>query len=174
MTRWLSPEEQAVWRTYLEVTQRLWEQLARELDDAGDLPLSEYEVLVRLSEAPGGRMRMSELADALSHSRSRLTHTVQRMQQRGLVRREPAVNDGRGVLASVTDAGRRELAEHADVHVTGVREHLFDPVPPEEVEVLGRALGRVAAHLREVRAAQRPGAARPGTPAPAARARVGE
>lgn len=166
VTRWLSAEEQDVWRTYLEVTQRLWEQLARELDDAGDLPLSEYEVLVRLSEAPQGRMRMSELADALSHSRSRLTHTITRMQERGLVCREPAADDGRGVLAAVTDAGRRALAERADVHVTGVREHLFDPVPPQELEVLGRALGRVAEHLREVR--------RSGTPARAARARVGE
>ena len=150
-TRWLSEPEQAVWRAYLEATQRLWEQLARELDDAGDLPLAEYEVLVRLSEAPGRRMRMSELADALSHSRSRLTHTVARMERRGLVTRLPCDDDGRGVLAGVTDDGLASLREHADVHVTGVREHLFDQMDADEVEVLGRVLTKVAAHLRDVR-----------------------
>jgi DNA-binding MarR family transcriptional regulator len=152
-TRWLSEPEQAVWRAYLEATQRLWEQLARELDEAGDLPLAEYEVLVRLSEAPGRRMRMSELADALSHSRSRLTHTVARMESRGLVTRIPCDDDGRGVLAGVTEDGLAALRDHADVHVTGVREHLFDRMEPDEVEVLGRVLTRVAAHLREVRGA---------------------
>jgi DNA-binding MarR family transcriptional regulator len=162
VTRWLSAEEQDVWRTYLEVTQRLWEQLARELDDAGDLPLSEYEVLVRLSEAPQGRMRMSELADALSHSRSRLTHTVARMQERGLVTRQPSDDDGRGVLAAVTPAGLAALRDNADVHVTGVREHLFDQMDPEEVQVLGRVLAKVAAHLRDVRG-----------PVPDRRARLG-
>lgn len=150
-TRWLSADEQQVWRAYLETTQRLWEQLARELDDAGDLPLAEYEVLVRLSESDGGRMRMSELADALSHSRSRLTHTVARMQQRGLVTRVPSDDDGRGVLAEVTARGLEALREHADVHVGGVREHLFDQMDAEEVAVLGRVLGRVREHLREVR-----------------------
>lgn len=150
-TRWLSPDEQQVWRAYLEATQRLWEQLARELDEAGDLPLAEYEVLVRLSEAPDTRMRMSELADALSHSRSRLTHTVARMQQRGLVTRRPSVDDGRGVLATVTPLGLQALREHADVHVGGVREHLFDQMDAEEAAVLGRVLGRVSAHLRDVR-----------------------
>jgi len=152
-TRWLSEPEQAVWRAYLEATQRLWEQLGRELDDAGDLPLSEYEVLVRLSEAPGRRMRMSELADALSHSRSRLTHTVARMQGRGLVTRVPCDDDGRGVLARVTDDGLAALRDHADVHVTGVREHLFDQLDADEVAVLGRVLAKVAAHLRAVRGA---------------------
>ncbi len=150
-TRWLSDDEQAVWRSYLEVTQRLWEQLTRELDDAGDLPLAEYEVLVRLSEAPSGRLRMSDLADALSHSRSRLTHTVARMQERGLVTRLRSDDDGRGVLAAVTEQGLDALREHADVHVTGVREHLFDQMTPEEVEVVGRVLDRVAGHLRDVR-----------------------
>lgn len=150
-TRWLSEDEQQVWRRYLEATQRLWEQLARELDEAGDLPLAEYEVLVRLSEAPDQRIRMSELADALSHSRSRLTHTVARMQQRGLVTRVPSVDDGRGVLAAVTPRGLDALREHADVHVSGVREHLFEQMDAEEAAVVGRVLERVCTHLRDVR-----------------------
>ncbi len=148
-TRWLSNKEQAVWRSYLETTQRLWETLDRELDEAGDVPLSEYEVLVRLSEAPGCRLRMSQLADELSHSRSRLTHTVSRMEKRGLVARSACADDGRGVLAEVTEAGLAALKAHADVHVTGVREHLFDQMDAKEVDVVGRVLARVAAHLRE-------------------------
>ncbi len=148
-TRWLSNEEQAVWRSYLETTQRLWETLDRELDEAGDVPLSEYEVLVRLSEAPGRRLRMSQLADQLSHSRSRLTHTVSRMERRGLVARSACADDGRGVLAEVTGAGLAALKKQADVHVTGVREHLFDQMDAQEVDVVGRVLARVAAHLRE-------------------------
>lgn len=75
------------------------------------------------------------------------------MQRRGLVIRVPCDDDGRGVLARVTDEGLGALREHADVHVTGVREHLFDQMDVAEVEALGRVLGKVAAHLRDVRGA---------------------
>ena len=150
-TRWLSQSEQRLWRAYLEGTQRLWETLSRELDQDGTLPLTEYEVLVRLSEAPDRRLRMSELADLLSHSRSRLTHTVTRMQRRGLVHREPHGTDGRGVVARATDTGLAMLEQAAPTHVTGVREHLFDQMTPDEAEVVARVLGRVTDHLRQVR-----------------------
>ncbi len=147
-TRWLSDDEQQVWRAYLEATQRLWDRLGRELDETGDVSLGEYEVLVRLSEAPGHMLRMSELADLLVHSRSRLTHTVARMERRDLVSRRPCTDDGRGVLCEVTGAGLAALAERAPAHVTGVREHLFDQMDAEETAVLGRVLTRVAEHLR--------------------------
>ncbi len=149
-TRWLSEAEQRVWRDYLEATQLLWERLGRELDDCGShLALSEYEVLVRLSEAPHWSLRMSELAEGLVHSRSRLTHSISRMEARGLVRRETCPDDRRGVLAVMTPAGFEVLRTAAPVHVTGVREHLFDPLEADEVEALGRAMAKVSRHLRD-------------------------
>ena len=147
-TRWLSQDEQRVWRDYLEATQLLHASLGRELDESEhDLVMTEYELLVRLSEAPGWAVRMSELADELVHSRSRLTHTTARMEARGLVRREACPGDRRGVLAVMTEAGHAALAAAAPLHVTGVREHLFDQLEPEEVAVLGRAFARVSEHL---------------------------
>ena len=147
--RWLSDDEQHVWRDYLEATQLLHARLGRDLDESDhELVMTEYELLVRLSEAPGWAVRMSELADELVHSRSRLTHTTARMEARGLVRREACAGDRRGVLAVMTDAGHAALAAAAPLHVTGVRQHLFDQLDDEEVAVLGRAFARVSAHLR--------------------------
>jgi len=145
---WLDAREQRVWRSYLEGTQRLWEHLGAVLDADGDVPLQEYEVLVRLSEAPRGSLRMSELAHALVHSRSRLTHTVGRMEARGLVERRACPDDGRGVLCVVTGEGRTALERHAPAHVASVRASLFDLLEPAEVDALGSALEKVAANLR--------------------------
>jgi DNA-binding MarR family transcriptional regulator len=147
--RWLDEGEQKVWRNYLEATQLLTNRLSRDLDESEhDLVLTEYELLVRLSEAPGRSVRMSELAEGLVHSRSRLTHAIARMEARGLVRRESCPDDRRGVLATMTDAGYAALAAAAPLHVTGVREHLFDPLEPEEVAALGRIAAKLIAHLR--------------------------
>jgi len=145
---WLDAREQRVWRSYLEGTQRLWEHLGAVLDADGDVPLQEYEVLVRLSEAPHASLRMSELAHALVHSRSRLTHTVGRMEARGLVERRASPDDGRGVLCVVTEEGRRALERHAPAHVASVRACLFDLLEPEEADALGSALEKIAANLR--------------------------
>jgi DNA-binding MarR family transcriptional regulator len=92
---------------------------------------------------------MSELAEHLVHSRSRLTHTAHRMEARGLIRREACPSDRRGILAVLTDEGFAVLEAAAPVHVTGVREHLFDQLAPEEVVVLGRAMAKVSEHLRK-------------------------
>ena len=83
--RWLTAEQQTHWRAYRDGTALLMDVLARELDEDAGLSLAEYEVLVRLSEAPGRTLRMSELAGELAHSRSRLTHTIRRMEDAGLV-----------------------------------------------------------------------------------------
>jgi DNA-binding MarR family transcriptional regulator len=148
VTRWLDADEQRVWRAFLEANQRLWERLGRELDDDSELSLAEYEILVRLSETPERALRMSELADQLVHSRSRLTHTARRMEERGLVRREAHPADGRGVLCVMTDAGYAALVAAAPVHVEGVRTHLFDQLTPEQVAALGAAMDKVREHLR--------------------------
>ena len=147
--RWLDESEQQVWRAYLAASQQLWDRLDDDLQSGTGMPLSEYEILVRLSEVPDGRLRMSQLADLVVHSRSRLTHTVARMERRGLVVRRPCEEDGRGVLAELTDHGHEVLAKAAPVHVQSVRQHMFDPLTPEEVAVLGRAMRKIAESLKE-------------------------
>lgn len=141
---WLDAEEQRAWRAYLVGTTLLRERLDRELGEAVDLSLSEYEILVRLSEASENRMRMAVLASSLSHSRSRLTHTVKRMEQRGLVARSSCTDDGRGVEATLTTKGGSLLASAAPVHVRGVRRLFVDLVGPEDFHAVGRAFEQVS------------------------------
>ncbi len=137
-TRWLDAEEQRVWRAYLEASQLLLRRLAQDLEESEhDLALPEYELLVRLSEAHEWSLRMSDLADDLVHSRSRLTHAITRLEQRGLVERRACPDDRRGVLAVMTPAGHRALAAAAPLHVTGVREGLFDPLGADDVRGAG-------------------------------------
>ncbi len=144
---WLDSEQQRSWRAYLMGTELLQHQLDRELRDEHGIGLSEYEILVRLSEAPEGRMRMALLAEAMSHSRSRVTHTIKRMQDAGLVRRQPCEADGRGVEAVMTAAGRRKLTTAAPTHVRGVREHLVDVSSRADFAALGRIFDEVSDRL---------------------------
>jgi DNA-binding MarR family transcriptional regulator len=145
--RWLTSEQQKAWRAYIMGTELLQHQLDRELREEHDISFSEYEILVRLSEADGGRMRMAILADAMSHSRSRVTHTIARMEQADLVRREASRADGRGVEAVMTEAGRRILVEAAPTHVRGVREHLVDLASKDDFDALGRIFDEVSERL---------------------------
>ncbi|MBI9113942.1 MarR family winged helix-turn-helix transcriptional regulator [Sanguibacter suaedae] len=141
---WLSDQEQASWRAFLEGTARLSEALNKDLEIDSELSLNEYEVLVRLSESPTDSLRMSQLADSLAHSRSRITHTVRRMEERGLVVRESCAVDGRGVNCTLTDTGRAHLVEAAPSHVRSVRRHLVDVLTPQQLKNLGEAMQRVA------------------------------
>lgn len=111
-------------------------ELERELSQATGLSLADYEVLVNLSEADGQRLRMSELADALQWSRSRLSHQVARMQDRGLLSREECPTDARGAFAALTAGGLAAIQEAAPGHLAGVRRHLFDRLSPEQVRSL--------------------------------------
>ena len=146
--RWLDPDEQGVWRAFLDVSRLLFEQLNRQLSDEAGMSLAEYEILVQLSEAPDRRLRMSELADRVVSSRSRITHTVGRMEERGLVLREACADDGRGVLCVLTDAGFAVLEGAAPGHVEMVRTVMFDPLDATDVEDLGAALTKVREKLR--------------------------
>ncbi len=145
--RWLTGDQQKAWRAYIMGTELLQHQLDRELREEHDISFSEYEILVRLSESEGGRMRMAILADAMSHSRSRVTHTIARMERADLVLREASRADGRGVEAVMTDEGRRVLAEAAPTHVRGVREHLVDLASKEDFAALGRIFDEVSERL---------------------------
>mgnify|MGYP006269280707 CR=1 FL=1 len=149
MTRWLSLEQQRIWRDWITAAQLLEDVLTRELQDAFDMTLSDYEILVRLSESPQRRIRMSELAASVISSRSRLSHQIDRMVSNGLVERQVCDDDRRGQFAVLTNKGMELLEAAAPTHVTGVREHFVDVLTPEEYEALGRAVEKLAAHLDE-------------------------
>jgi DNA-binding MarR family transcriptional regulator len=137
MPRWLTTDEQRTWRAYLEATRLLTEQLDRELQEHSEFSHGDYEVLVRLSEAEGRAVRMSELAERSQSSRSRLSHTVARMEASGWVRRESCPTDGRGAFAVLTDKGFAALESAAPGHVEGVRSHLFDLLTAAQIDQLG-------------------------------------
>nr|WP_246569012.1 MarR family transcriptional regulator [Polymorphospora rubra] len=153
MTRWLDPDEQRTWRAFLTASRALMETLDRELQRDAAMPHAYYEILVRLSEAPGRRLRMSELADASGSSRSRLSHAVARLEEAGWVRRENCPTDRRGQLAVLTDHGFEVLAAAAPGHVEGVRSHLFDPLTPAQVDQLRRISEAIIDHLQPDRPA---------------------
>ena len=144
---WLDVEQQRAWRAYLVGTTLLMDRLDRDLRAHHDLSLPEYEVLVRLSECPGKRLRMASLADSLSHSRSRVTHTVSRMEREGLVDRVACVSDGRGVEAVLTERGFARLEAAAPTHVRGVREYLLDLADGDDFEAVGRVFDAVSDRL---------------------------
>ncbi|MEO7060342.1 MAG: MarR family transcriptional regulator [Lapillicoccus sp.] len=140
--RWLTTGEQDAWRAYLRGSRMLEEALDRDLQTHG-LQLSEYEIISMLSETPRHRLRMSELADLVVQSRSRLTHTATRLEKRGWVTREPCENDRRGVELVLTPQGRDRVMRVSAAHVESVRTHLIDPMSPEEFEGLGTAMAKV-------------------------------
>ncbi len=146
-TPWLTPEQQHVWRSFLSGSIVLSDRLDRDLRNAHGVSSPEYEILVRLSEAPNRSIRMAELADAVSHSRSRVTHTIARLEREGLVLRDQCSEDGRGVSAVLTDRGFSVLEEAAHTHVRGVHDYLVDNASPEEFAAIGRVMARVTEHL---------------------------
>jgi Transcriptional regulators len=143
--RWLDAEQQRHWRAFLTGSAIVTSALSAQLEAESGLSLSEYEVLVRLSEAPERTLRMSRLAEGLVHSRSRLTHTVRRMEERGLVERRQCESDGRGVNCRMTEHGYQVLVEAAPGHVMAVRRVLVDVLTPEQFAALGEAMAAVAA-----------------------------
>ena len=146
-TRWLDESQQRSWRAWLLGNTLLMGRLDDDLRRSFNISLVEYEILVRLSERPDRRMRMAQLADALAHSRSRVTHTIDRMEKSGYVTRGPSPDDGRGIVATMTDSGYELLETAAHVHVTGVRDHLVDLATAEDLQAVGRVLNSVADHL---------------------------
>lgn len=142
---WLTIDEQRAWRCLITGATLLFDHLDRELRESSGLSLPEYEILVRLSEVPQRRLRMAELADSVSHSRSRVTHTIARLERGGLVDRSACASDGRGVNAHLTDRGWQVLTEAAPGHVRSVRRALVDQVSPDDLAALDRVFGAVAA-----------------------------
>ncbi len=130
-------------------TKQLWAQLERDVDQGTEVPSAHYETLVQLSEAPDRRLRLSDLADQAQSSRSRLSHSLARLEALGWTRREPCVSDRRGAYAVLTDEGLRVLEAAAPVHVESVRTHLFDALDPDQLEQLRAISQRLLEHLGE-------------------------
>ncbi|NIH80159.1 MarR family winged helix-turn-helix transcriptional regulator [Amycolatopsis viridis] len=138
--RWLSAEEQRVWREFSIAVTMLRGHVETQLQRDAGMPHTYYEVLVVLSEAPGRTLRMSELAEKCHSSRSRLSHAVARLEANGWVRRDSCGTDKRGSFARLTDRGFAALQAAAPGHVEAVREALFDALTSDQV----RALGEIA------------------------------
>ena len=143
-TRWLTADEMRAWRALLGAQHRLGRILDLELQAAHGTTLADHEVLILLSEEAGGALRMADLADMLTISRSGLTRRVDRMAAAGLVSRERCASDGRGVFARITPDGLRALELATPVHVAGVRRHFVDALDPDELDLLATALEKVA------------------------------
>lgn len=139
--RWLSSTEQAAWRAWLETYRLVLPVLDRQLQASGGLALSDYEVLVCLSEAPQGRLRMGSVADRTVSTRSAISRSIDRLVARGWVRRERSDEDQRGFYASLTGEGVDALVSLAPAHVATVRSTLVDLLDPDELAVLER-IGR--------------------------------
>ena len=149
MTRWLTEEEQRAWRGLLRMTAQLNARANRLLLQEYGISLADYEVLVALSEAPEGRLRVFEAADALAWEQSRVSHQLARMQRRGLITREGCATDARGAFAVLTTAGRAAIERAAPAHVELVRQLVFDELSRGQVsaltEITTRVLDRLAA-----------------------------
>ena len=141
--RLLTESQMRAWRAFLGASTLVSARLNHELDEAAAISMYEYEILVRLFESEAGRVRMSQLADQVSYSRSRLTHTVGRLERAGYVLRSSCPNDRRGVYAHLTKAGYEFLAQTAPIHLDGVRRHLIDRFTPSELATLTELLEKI-------------------------------
>lgn len=143
-TRWLSAGEQLAWRSFLTACQTLFGAIDAQLLRDSDIPHGYYEILVRLSETPGRALRMTQLAEASASSKSRLSHAVARLEERGWVRRTNCPTDRRGQVAELTDEGFAALAAAAPGHVAQVRRSLIDRLTPEQVDQLREISAAIA------------------------------
>jgi DNA-binding MarR family transcriptional regulator len=143
--RWLSAEEQSAWRAFLAASQTLFSAVEAQLQRESGIPHGYYEILVRLSEADCRSLRMSQLAEASTSSKSRLSHAVARLEERGWVERLDCETDRRGQVARLTDAGFEALAGAAPAHVEQVRRSLFDRLTAEQVTQLAAISTAIAA-----------------------------
>ncbi len=146
-TQWLSLDEQRAWRGLLESTRLLFDALDRQLTADSSMATGYYEILVNLSEAPGRSTRMGDLAQRTRSSRSRLSHAVDRLEERGWIERGECPTDRRGQTATLTEAGYAALVAAAPGHVRAVREHVIDRLTPEQVGQLEQITTAIMAGL---------------------------
>ena len=143
----LNESEARAWRGYQRMRTLLTAQLARDLSHDSDLSEPDYTVLSNLSEAEGHRWRLNELSARMLWSKSRLSHHIARMEERGLVTREECATDGRGAFVVLTRQGMRAIERAAPSHVASVRRNLIDLLTPAEIDALAAISHKVVAHL---------------------------
>ncbi len=143
-TRWLSADEEQAWRAFRRLLTTLPARLARDLNEDTGLSMTDYEVLSTLSEQPDRVWALKDLAAKMEWSRSRLSHHTTRMQDRGLIDREPDPTDARGCLLRLTDTGYTVLEQAAPSHLDSVRERFLEHLDPAELALLGRISTRIA------------------------------
>ncbi|MEE2031954.1 MarR family winged helix-turn-helix transcriptional regulator [Rhodococcus chondri] len=150
-TKWLDDDEQHLWRSYLDATRLLFQQLDKQLVRDAGISFADYEILVLLSEAPEQRMRMRDLADASTTTRSGITRAVTRMEKAGWVRRAGCETDKRGAWAELGDGGAAKLAEAGPGHVDAVRKNMFDVLTPHDITAMTRAFEAMRERMHEDR-----------------------
>ncbi len=155
VTQWLSEAEQEAWRGLLNMTSKLEGRLNHQLHEEFGLSVSDYGVLVQLSETPEGRLRIFELGNRLYWEQSRLSHHLARMLQRRLVEREHCSSDGRGVCIVLTQAGREVLERAAPAHVAAVRKLFLSALEPGQVRAMVAITSQVLARMDDTLMADR-------------------
>ena len=145
--RWLTVEEERVWRRWLTLNARLSATLQKELHDDAGLSMPDFEVLVHLTDSPEGRVRVNDLARLLQWERSRVSHHVTRMESRRMVQRVECAEDGRGAFVVITPQGRAAIERAAPGHVNTVRRLVFDVLSPEEIDAFGMIIEKALARL---------------------------
>jgi DNA-binding MarR family transcriptional regulator len=144
---WLSTAEQQAWNAFMRVQMRVNYEMNRQLQSDSDLSLADYHVLNALTAAPGGRLQVSDLAALIGWERSRASHQLRRLCERGLAERVPSKDDGRATDAILTKAGREAIDAAAPGHVALVRRLFFDPLPHELLAPLTAALEHIHVHM---------------------------
>ncbi len=142
--RTFSGDRKAAWEGFLHCQAALTQQLARELDEAGEIPLSTYDILVQVSEA-GGRVRLRDLVDRVVLSQPGLSRKVARLEQDGLLDRQPDPTDGRGVLVKISRSGRAALRSAAQVHLSGIERTFASRIDDDEAATLATVFARLLA-----------------------------
>ena len=145
--RWLTAQEERLWRRWLTLNARLSATLHKELQEDAGLSMPDFEVLVHLTDSPEGRMRVTDLARLLQWERSRVSHHVTRMARRRLVQRVECAEDGRGAFIVITPQGRAAIEQAAPGHVTTVRRLVFDALRPQDVDAFATIIEKALAQL---------------------------
>jgi DNA-binding MarR family transcriptional regulator len=148
---WLDEAEARAWRGYMRMRTLLHAQIVRDLAREAGLSGPDYDVLSNVSEAEGRRSRLGDLAARMAWSKSRLSHHITRMEQRGLVTREDCTSDGRGAFVVLTDAGLRAIQDAAPGHVASVRRHFIDLLSREQLDALAEITQTVVRRLTDER-----------------------
>jgi len=146
--RWLTPAEESAWRKYIVASRRLLEALDDDLS-ANGLSLSDYEILVHLSDAEDRRLRMSDLAEKTILSRSRLSHRIKYMEGKGWVERQKCASDKRGTWAVMTTKGWNSIVKAAPDHVESIRNRFIDQISKADQANIAAAFDKVEKSLRK-------------------------